>query len=67
MVVFAYSSDLSYKTLGIQEGGTDSRSWHEAVVDESRHDKETVLANLIEYCGLDTLTMVEIYNVLRKL
>lgn len=59
--------DLSYKTLGIQEGGTASRSWYEAIIDESRDDKASVLANLTEYCGLDTYAMVALYNELRKL
>jgi len=59
--------ELSYKTLGIQEGGTASRSWYEAIVDESRDDKEAVLSNLREYCGLDTYAMVSLYNELKKI
>ena len=30
-------------------------------------DKDVLFADLIEYCKLDTLAMVEIFNVLRKL
>ncbi len=60
--------ELSYKTLGIQEGGSAQRLWMEAVLDEKRTDqKEQIFADLIEYCKLDTLAMVEIFNVLRKL
>lgn len=56
---------LSYKTLGIQEGGSAQRLWMEAVLDGTRaSEKEKILADLLEYCGLDTLAMVEIYRKL---
>ena len=59
---------LSYKELGIQEGGSAQRLWMEAILDEKRADqKDQILNDLIEYCKLDTLAMVEIYNCLRKL
>jgi len=57
--------DLSYKSLGIQEGGSAQRLWMEAVLDDKRSDqKETILSDLIEYCKLDTLAMVEIFKKL---
>lgn len=60
--------ELSYKTLGIQEGGSAQRLWMEAVLDSKRADqKDQILADLIEYCKLDTLAMVEIYKKLSKL
>lgn len=59
---------LSYKELEIQEGGSAQRLWMEAILDEKRADqKDQILNDLIEYCKLDTLAMVEIYNCLRKL
>ena len=58
--------ELSYKELGIQEGSTASRSWREAIVDDTRPDKEQILADLREYCGLDTYAMVAIYEKLKK-
>jgi len=59
---------LSYKELGIQEGGSAQRLWMEAILDEKRADqKDQILDDLIEYCGLDTLAMVEIYNCLKEL
>lgn len=57
---------LSYKTLGIQNGGAAQSLWMQAVLDSTRPDKEKILDDLLKYCGLDTLAMVEIYNVLRK-
>ncbi|MEO7617557.1 MAG: DUF2779 domain-containing protein [Candidatus Saccharibacteria bacterium] len=58
-------SELSYKTLGIQEGGSAQRLWMEAVLDDKRADqKEKILSDLVEYCSLDTLAMVKIYQVL---
>lgn len=59
---------LSYKELSIQEGGSAQRLWMEAILDDKRSDqKDQILDDLIEYCKLDTLAMVEIYNCLRKL
>ena len=60
--------ELSYKTLGIQEGGSAQRLWMEAVLDGTREaEKDQILADLLEYCKLDTLAMVEIFNVLKNL
>ncbi len=60
--------ELSYKVLGIQEGGSAQRLWMEAVLDGKRPDeKEKILSDLIEYCKLDTLAMVKIYMKLQKL
>lgn len=57
--------ELSYKALGIQEGGSAQRLWMEAVLDGKRDEqKEKILSDLVEYCGLDTLAMVEIYGAL---
>lgn len=53
------------EALGIQEGSTAQRLWMEAVLDGKRDDqKEKILSDLVEYCGLDTLAMVKIFNVL---
>jgi hypothetical protein len=55
--------ELSYKSLAIQEGGSAQRLWMEAVLDDKRADqKDQILTDLIEYCGLDTFAMVEIYR-----
>ncbi len=57
--------ELSYKTLGIQEGGAAQRLWMEAVLDGKRpNERDQVLADLDEYCALDTLAMVRIYEKL---
>lgn len=59
---------LSYAELGIHEGASAQRLWMQGVIDgKDTIDKDILFANLLEYCTLDTLAMVEIYNVLRKL
>jgi hypothetical protein len=59
---------LSYKDLGIQEGGSAQRLWMEAILDEKRtNQKDQILEDLIEYCKLDTLAMVEIYKNLKNI
>ena len=59
---------LSYKELGIQEGGSAQRLWMEAILDETRADqKDQILSDLTEYCKMDTLAMVEIFRCLKEL
>ncbi len=60
--------ELSYKTLGIQEGGTASESWNKVVlglVDDE--EKARIERDLKIYCGLDSYAMVAIYSVLKNL
>ena len=56
---------LSYKELGIQEGRAAQRDWMGAVLDgEHPDEKDKILSDLLKYCDLDTLAMVEIYKKL---
>jgi hypothetical protein len=58
--------ELSHKLLDISDGSTAQRLWMEAVLDGKRPDeKDKILSDLIEYCKLDTLAMVEIYKCLK--
>lgn len=55
--------ELSYKDLDIHDGGTAQRIWMEAVLDGKRAgEKVKILSDLLGYCKLDTLAMVEIYK-----
>ncbi len=59
---------LSYKALAIQEGGTASLSWYRMLTDGRADDeRRKTCADLIEYCKLDTLAMVEIFRRLTSL
>jgi hypothetical protein len=60
--------DLSYKDLDIPEGAAAQRLWMEAVLDGKRDgEKEKILKDLWDYCGLDTLAMVRIWEFLENL
>jgi hypothetical protein len=60
--------ELSYKKLGIQEGGTASQSWNELISDTTTDErKEQIAVDLKEYCKLDTYAMYAIWNSLRKI
>lgn len=60
--------ELSYKTLGIQEGQTASRIWTETVLGgKNVAEKPQILSDLLEYCEMDTYAMVEIYRKLANL
>ena len=59
---------LSYKELGVQEGQSAQRLWMDAVLkNKSGVNKEKLFSDLMEYCKLDTLAMVEIWKVLDNL
>ena len=56
---------LSYKGLAIQEGATAAETWNAIVTGELEPDEACAAArNLLAYCGLDSLAMVEIWRAL---
>lgn len=60
--------ELSHKSLAISEGGSAQRLWMEAVLDGKREgQKEKILKDLWDYCELDTLAMVRIWEFLARL
>lgn len=66
-VLPALVSNLSYKDMHIQEGGTASDTWNRIVSGEySEEDKNMKIKALKDYCHLDTLAMVEIWRVLKS-
>ncbi|MBL0031052.1 MAG: DUF2779 domain-containing protein [Bacteroidetes bacterium] len=64
-VLPALVPELSYANLKIQEGGTASSLFAAMVMGEFGGDVERVRGDLREYCGMDTLGMVEILGKLR--
>lgn len=59
-------SELSYKELNIQEGASAQRIWMETVLEGKNTEmKDKIMNDLIEYCKLDTLAMVQLYKVLQ--
>ena len=62
-VLPALVPELTYAHLPISEGGTASYAWHRlsrGEVDEWERDE--VRADLLRYCALDTLAMVELFD-----
>lgn len=60
--------ELSYKKLNVQKGDQAVERW-EKLIDKNtpKEEKEQITKDLLEYCKLDTMAMVEIYNVLKGL
>ncbi len=56
--------ELSYATLDVQEGGTAMAEYARMISLPGGGEKEKIKKNLLEYCKLDTLAMVEIHKVL---
>ncbi len=58
---------FSYKDLAIQEGGTASIRWNEAVTGQvSAEEAAKIRADLLVYCGLDSRAMLEIWRALQR-
>ncbi len=58
---------FSYKNLAIQEGGTASVRWNQAVTGQvSAEEAAKIGADLLAYCGLDSRAMLEIWRALLR-
>jgi hypothetical protein len=58
---------LSYGELAVQNGVQAQVLWEEMVETADGAAKERLAADLLAYCKLDTLAMVEIHGVLREI
>ena len=63
-VLPALIHNLSYDDLGIQEGGTASMTYESLLWDEDPESVRLKRENLLEYCRMDTLSMVRLLEVL---
>ena len=60
--------ELSHKDLAIQEGMTASLTWKKLVFDNAYlENKDEIISQLLEYCKLDTLAMVKLFQFLVSL
>jgi len=59
---------LSYKGMDIGEGATAMIAWKEMVYEDLKKEKkEKIKQDLLKYCELDTLAMVEIFNHIKNI
>jgi CRISPR/Cas system-associated exonuclease Cas4 (RecB family) len=58
---------LSYDVLAVQNGTQAQTVWEQMLVETIAHEKEKLVAHLLEYCELDTQAMVKIHEVLSDL
>jgi len=67
-VLPSFVPELSYKSLEIQEGGTASNEYVRAISPETTdEEKAKIFHNLRLYCGLDTMAMVKLVEVLKSI
>jgi hypothetical protein len=66
-VLPALLPEFSYKNLNISHGGQAQRVWMQTVLEGKDADKKTqIMADLKEYCAMDTYAMYAILNYLRE-
>ncbi|MEQ9617754.1 MAG: DUF2779 domain-containing protein [Deltaproteobacteria bacterium] len=59
---------FSYEDLVIQDGTAAMEGWRKMIFDDiPDSEKEIIKKALLEYCKMDTLAMVEIYNHLKSI
>ncbi len=66
-VLPALIPSLSYKELEIGDGGTASNAFENLYYEKDPARIKKVRENLLKYCGLDTLAMVEVFKFLSHL
>ena len=60
--------DISYSDLDVNNGTMALDTWGRMVLDPNfNEDIAVTRQNLLDYCELDTLAMVKIYEVLKEL
>ena len=63
--------DLAYDDLAIGDGGTASELWIQGMIDDidliSDEERSRIISALHDYCSLDTLAMVRIWQHVREL
>jgi hypothetical protein len=57
---------FSYENLAIGDGGSASHAYMSLFSEKDKEKIHLTRENLLQYCQLDTLAMVEILKVLRK-
>ena len=58
--------ELNYQVLEIQGGADAQAVWNEMIKEEDTQKKDKMITELKKYCGMDTLAMVKIHNMLQK-
>ncbi|MBK8226766.1 MAG: DUF2779 domain-containing protein [Flavobacteriales bacterium] len=66
VVLPALVPDLSYQDLAVQEGDTASRLFLQQLNGHYAGDPAQLRADLLAYCGMDTLAMVKVLGVLER-
>ena len=66
-VLPALVPSMSYQDQLVQDGGMAADTWNRIVTNQfTEEDKQTHIMGLRDYCTLDTLAMVKIWEVLEK-
>ena len=59
--------ELSYKDLPINRGDMAMIAWWEMIHGANEEAKQEIADSLLEYCGLDTMAMVKIWEKLKEI
>ena len=60
-------SGMDYSHLDVSDGNKAQVAWADMIALSNSEEKETLITQLLEYCKLDTLAMLEIHKELNNL
>jgi hypothetical protein len=66
-VLPALVPELSYDNLEISDGGMASSAWLRMIQSNDDDEKSEIRKQLLQYCGLDTLAMVKILELMKEM
>lgn len=66
-VLPALLPELSYDNLEISDGGMASSGWLRMIQSNNEKEKSEIRKQLLQYCGLDTLAMVRILEIMKEM
>ena len=58
---------MSYDEMGVSEGGEAQTTWNEMICMSEGKEREELVNDLKDYCGMDTGAMVEIMKTLNQI
>ncbi len=67
VVLPALLPELSYDNLEISDGGMASSEWLRMIQSNDYDEKSVIRKQLLQYCGLDTLAMVKILEIMKEM
>jgi len=65
--LYPNNAEYDYHNLSVVHNGSEASSAFANLVDKNKEEQETIRKALLEYCKLDTLAMVKVWEKLKEI